>query len=133
LVTPLNDSFLDLDVLASFDPVTLGVTGVGHYGQLVCQTRRHRRSVDGALLDWVVMRNRVSLLGSHMKAVPCVDLGELAFRLGFRVAPGFSERQIYRNLFVRGLTALDELSETMPGIGSVRPRRAARLRPCSSR
>jgi chromosome partitioning protein len=118
LVTPLNDSFLDLDVLATLDPVNLAVTGVSHYGELVCETRRHRRSLDGALLDWVVVRNRVSLLGSYMKAVLCADLDELALRLGFRVAPGFTERQIYRNLFLRGLTALDEPSETMPGIGS---------------
>jgi chromosome partitioning protein len=118
LVTPLNDSFLDLDVLATLDPVTLAVTGVSHYGELVRETRRHRRPVDGALLDWVVVRNRVSLLGSDMKAMLCADLDELALRLGFRVVPGFSERQIYRNLFLRGLTALDELCETMPGIGS---------------
>src|SRR5947207_741421 len=59
LVTPLNDSFLDLDVLATLDPVTLTVTGVSHYGKLVRETRRHRRPVDGALIDWVVVRNRI--------------------------------------------------------------------------
>ena len=40
LVTPLNDSFLDFDVLATLDPVTLTVTGVSHYGELVRETRR---------------------------------------------------------------------------------------------
>jgi chromosome partitioning protein len=118
LVTPLNESFLDLDVLASIDPVTLEVTGVSHYGELVRETRRRRQPVDGALIDWVVVRNRVSLLGSRIQPVVRAGLDELALRLGFRVAPGFHERQIYRNLFPRGLTALDKLCETMPGIGS---------------
>jgi chromosome partitioning protein len=118
LVTPLNESFLDLDVLASIDPVTLEVTGVSHYGELVRKTRRQRQPVDGALIDWVVVRNRVSLLGSRIQPVVRAGLDELAFRLGFRVAPGFHERLIYRNLFPRGLTALDKLCETMPGIGS---------------
>ena len=87
LVTPLNDSFLDLDVLARIDPVTFDVTGVSHYGELVRETRRHRRAVDGALIDWVVVRNRVSLLGSRIQPGVCAGLGELASRLGFRVAP----------------------------------------------
>ena len=118
LVTPLNDSFLDLDVLATLDPVTFEVAGVSHYGELVRETRRQRRPVDGALIDWVVVRNRVSLLSSRTKLVVCAGLDELAGSLGFRVAMGFQERQIYRNLFPRGLTALDELSDPVPGIGA---------------
>src|SRR4051795_2331788 len=113
LVTPLNDSFVDLDVLATLDPVTLTVTGISHYGELVRETRRHRRPVDGALIDWVVVRNRIS---SSTAPVLCGCLQELALNAGFRVAAGFHERAIYRDLFPRGLTALDELCETMPGI-----------------
>src|SRR5205807_8148162 len=55
LITPLNDSFLDLDVLAKVDPVTFAVTGISHYAELVREMRRHRRSVDGELPDWVVV------------------------------------------------------------------------------
>src|SRR5712664_2220540 len=65
LVTPLNDSFLDLDVLAKIDPVTFAVTGVSHYAELVREMRRHRRSVDGDLTDWVVVRNRISRRPDH--------------------------------------------------------------------
>jgi chromosome partitioning protein len=36
------------------------------------------------------------------------------FSLGFRVASGFVERLIYRELFPRGLTALDDPHEIMP-------------------
>jgi chromosome partitioning protein len=116
LVTPLNDSFLDLDVLGTLDPVTLTVTGVSHYGELVRETRRHRRPVDGALIDWVVVRNRVSPQPSSTAPVLCGCLQELALNAGFRVAAGFNERAIYRDLFPRGLTALDDLGETMPGV-----------------
>ena len=116
LVTPLNDSFVDLDVLATLDPVTLTVTGVSHYGELVRETRRHRRPVDGALIDWVVLRNRLSPQGSSTTPVLRGCLQDLALRVGFRVATGFHERPIYRDLFPRGLTAFDELCETMPGI-----------------
>src|SRR5712671_1122186 len=56
LITPLNDSFLDLDVLAKVDPVTFAVTGISHYAELVREMRRHRRSVDGDPTDWVVVR-----------------------------------------------------------------------------
>jgi chromosome partitioning protein len=119
LVTPLNDSFLDLDVLATLDPVTLTVTGIGHYGELVRETRRHRRPVDGARIDWVVVRNRI--LPQRSSAAPVLSgcLQELALDAGFRAATGFYERAIYRDLFPRGLTALDEISEIMPDIGGV--------------
>jgi len=126
LVTPLNDSFVDLDVLATLDPVTLTVTGVSHYGELVRETRRHRRPVDGALIDWVVVRNRLSPRGSSTTPVLCGCLQELALRAGLRVATGFHERPIYRDLFPRGLTALDELCETMPGIDGEASRLPAR-------
>ena len=115
-MTPLNDSFLDLDVLATLDPVTLTVTGVSHYGELVRETRRHRRPVDGALIDWVVVRNRISPQRSSTAPAICGCLQELALDAGFRAATGFHERPIYRDLFPRGLTALDELSDTMADI-----------------
>src|SRR6266436_2037370 len=116
LVTPLNDSFLDLDVLAKVDPVTFAVTGVSHYAELVREMRRHRRSVDGDLTDWVVVRNRISPSGSSTKPVLCDCLHELALGVGFRVATGFHERPVYRDLFPRGLTALDPLCDIVPGV-----------------
>jgi len=113
LVTPLNDSFLDLDVLATVDPVTFAVTGVSHYADMVRDARHYRRSVDGTLGDWVVVRNRLSLLGACVKPVVCESLDELALRLGFQVAIGFAERLVYRELFPRGLTALDDPNEIL--------------------
>jgi len=78
-----------------------------HYGEMVIETRRHRQSVDGTLMDWVVVCNRVSL-GSSVKPALCAALKELALRLAFRVIQGLSERSAYREFFPRGLTTLDE-------------------------
>ena len=114
LVTPLNLSFIDIDVLAKLDPVNFAVTGVSHYAELVREMRRHRRSIDGALSDWVVVCNRLSP-DSAMSPVFSNSLQELALALGFRLATGFHERQLYRDLFPRGLSVMDELSHVMPG------------------
>jgi chromosome partitioning protein len=107
LVTPLNDSFLDLDVLAKIDPVSFTVIGLSHYAELVREMRRQRRSVDGDLTDHVVVRNRISSSGSAMEPAIGDCLQELAIAVGFRVATGLHERTVYRDLFPRGLTALD--------------------------
>src|ERR1700687_3964335 len=67
LITPLTYSFLDFDVLGSVDPATFAVTGIGHYAEMAREARRQRRLVDGGLTDWVVIRNRLSTLGSRNK------------------------------------------------------------------
>jgi chromosome partitioning protein len=115
LITPLNDSFLDFDVLGTVDPTTFEVTGVSHYAEMVREARRQRRLVDGGLIDWVVLRNRLSALGSRNKRLVGEGVDQLGRQLGFRAADGFSERVIYREFFPRGLTALDELNEDTLG------------------
>src|SRR4030081_941257 len=67
LVTPINDSFLDFDVLGTVDPATYSVTGESHYAEVVRDARRKRRQLDGATTDWIVGRNRLSMLGSRNK------------------------------------------------------------------
>src|SRR3989475_4316154 len=116
LVTPLNDSFLDFDVLGSVDPATFAITGIGHYAEMAREARRQRRLVDGGLTDWVVIRNRLSTLGSRNKRLVGESLNELGLRLGFRLAEGFGERVVYREFFPRGLTALDNLDEATLGV-----------------
>src|SRR4249920_3041676 len=115
LVTPLNDSFLDFDVLGTLDPATFEVTGVSHYARMVRHARRQRRIVDGGLTDWIVVRNRLALLGSRNKKLVGECLGRLGLRLGFRPTEGFSERVVFREFFPLGLTALDNLDETTLG------------------
>jgi chromosome partitioning protein len=115
LVTPLNDSFVDFDVLGSIDPATYAVTGISHYAHMVREARLQRRMVDGARMDWVVMRNRLSALGSGNKERISQGLLELANRIGFRIAEGLAERVVYREFFPRGLTAFDDLDERTLG------------------
>lgn len=115
LVTPLNDSFLDFDVLGAIDPATFAVVGESHYSEMAREARRKRRQLDGATTDWIVVRNRLSMLGSRNKQLVAEGLHQLAFRLGFRAIDGFAERVVYRELFPRGLTALDNLDEATLG------------------
>lgn len=122
LVTPINDSFLDFDVLGTIDPVTYAVTGVSHYAEIVREARRARRRLDGATTDWIVVRNRLSMLGSRNKRLIAEGLNELSLQLGFRSIDGFAERLIYREFFPRGLTALDDPTRTPANLGHVRAR-----------
>ena len=115
LVTPLNDSFVDFDVLATLDPTNFTVTGESHYAEMVREARRQRRLVDGRLTDWIVVRNRLAALGSRNKRLVGEGIGELSKRMGFRNVDGFAERVVYREFFPRGLTALDDLDEATLG------------------
>jgi chromosome partitioning protein len=116
LITPLNDSFVDFDVLGSVDQNSFEVTGVSHHAEMVREARRQRRLVDGGLTDWIVVRNRLSTLGSRNKRLVGEGLDALGRQLGFRSAEGFAERVVYREFFPRGLTALDELNEDTLGV-----------------
>ena len=107
LITPLNDSFVDFDVLGAVDPVTYALTQTSHYAEMVRDARRARRKVDQNDLDWIVVRNRLSSTRSRNKSHIAEGLNDLGLQLGFRRADGFIERTIYRELFPRGLTAFD--------------------------
>ena len=107
LITPLNDSFVDLDNLADVDPETHRVKHPSRYAEMVWEQRKQRMLRDRGSIDWIVMRNRLSQLESHNQRAISGVLDALAARIGFRAAPGFSERVIFRELFLKGLTPLD--------------------------
>jgi chromosome partitioning protein len=115
LITPLNDSFVDFDVLASIDPESYEVTGISHYADVVREARRQRRIVEEHETDWIVMRNRVGQFETRNGRNIADGLIDLSRRLNFRISEGFSERVIYRELFPRGLTVLDTLDEVTLG------------------
>ena len=100
---------------ATLDATNFSVTGESHYAEMVREARRQRRLVDGKLTDWIVVRNRLSTLGSRNKRLVGEGLSELSKRMGFRCIDGFAERVVYREFFPRGLTALDNLDETTLG------------------
>ena len=116
LITPLNDSFVDLDVLGSVDPETFGVTGISHYAQIVEEARRAREATGKLATDWIVLRNRLSTLTSRNKRFVGEALADLSQRLGFRCVEGLAERVVFREFYPRGLTAVDDLNEATLGM-----------------
>lgn len=107
LITPINDSFVDLDLLGRVDHETNDVRALSHYSEMVWEQKKVRAQRDGGSIDWIVMRNRLASLDTKNKRNMDAALDGLAKRLGFRLAHGFSERVIFRELFLKGLTLLD--------------------------
>jgi len=107
VITPINDSFVDLDVLATIDGETMKIIRPSIYSEMVWEQKLAKAKRDGRSLEWIVMRNRLSNLDARNKRFMKRATEELARRIGFRLAPGFSERVIYREMFLQGLTVLD--------------------------
>lgn len=111
LVTPMNESFVDLDLLARINPETLAVESPSIYAEMVWSCRQARARAHGTPIDWVVLRNRTSHI--HAKNRKRIEdiLGQLAQRLSFREVDGLSERVVFREMFPAGLTLLDLTDE----------------------
>ncbi len=107
LITPMNDSYIDFDLLAHVDPETNKILGPSVYSEMVWNARQLRSQAGLPPIDWVVVRNRLGAQQMHNKKKIGDALDDLSKRIGFRVAPGFGERVIFRELFPRGLTLLD--------------------------
>ncbi|MDX1737821.1 MAG: division plane positioning ATPase MipZ, partial [Alphaproteobacteria bacterium] len=109
LITPLNDSFVDLDVLAHVDPENYEIKNLSQYAQMVFEQkmRRAKRTGDNRTFQWVVLRNRLGQLDSKNQKAMDKAIQGVAQRVGFSLVPGFSERVIFRELFLEGLTLLD--------------------------
>jgi chromosome partitioning protein len=112
LVTPLNDSFVDFDLIGQVDAETFKVRRLSFYAELIWEARKKRAMAtirdQKREMDWVVVRNRTQHVEArNMKRLDNA-LTELSKRVGFRVAQGLSERVIYRELFPSGLTLLDK-------------------------
>ncbi|ANT60475.1 MULTISPECIES: division plane positioning ATPase MipZ [Roseobacteraceae] len=107
LVTPLNDSFIDFDLLAHIDSDGEKILGPSVYSEMVWNARQLRAQAGLQPIDWVVLRNRLGAQNMVNKMKMEKALTKLSKRIGFRIAPGFNERVIFRELFPRGLTLLD--------------------------
>lgn len=112
LVTPLNDSFVDFDLIGQVDAETFKVRRLSFYAELIWEARKKRAmaTIKDARreMDWVVVRNRTGYTEARNQKRIDQALTELSKRVGFRVASGLSERVIYRELFPSGLTLLDK-------------------------
>ncbi len=115
IITPINDSFLDLDVIAQIEADTLKIIRPSFYAQAIWEQKMNKAKRDKGEINWLVIRNRMSSVDARNKQKMTEVLSKLSVRLGFRVAVGFNERVIYRELFLHGLTLLD----IKPGVGEI--------------
>jgi chromosome partitioning protein len=115
LVTPVNDSFVDLDVLFSMGPSSDFPLTRARYAQTVAMAAEARRSLTKVHTDWIVVRNRMSPLATRSGRQVARALDLMAEQGGFRTAPGLLERVVYREFFPVGLTAFDPLQEALLG------------------
>lgn len=115
LITPINDSMIDLDVLARIDVATGEPIETSPYSRNVQKARAERIAAGGAGIDWVLVRNRISNLGSRNASHVQETVERLAVRLGCRLADGIAERVIFRSLFPIGMTVFDPLEADLLG------------------
>lgn len=121
LVTPINDSFVDLDLLGHFDPVKFSYKEPGHFSRLVAELKDKRPYP----LDWIVVPNRLRRLGTANEKRIDHALQQVAPKAGFRIAPGVGERVIYRDLFPFGLTLFD--LHMLPNLARAQPKAKAEM------
>lgn len=107
LITPLNDSFIDLDVIGLVDGASLDVIRPSIYAEWVFEQKKHRAIRDRGSIDWIVLRNRLANMHSKNKERMDTVLDKLQKRLAFRQVRGFGERVIFKELFQQGLTLHD--------------------------
>ena len=115
IVTPMNDSFVDFDMLGVVDPVTLELTRHSLYSETVWNSRKARAAKDRKMIDWVVLRNRLAPTEARNRKRLDERVQALSRKVGFRVGPGLRDRVIYRELFPLGLT----IADLSPGIRPV--------------
>jgi len=115
IVTPMNDSFVDFDMLGHVNPVTLELEKPSLYSETVWEARKARAMAgQRAPLDWVVLRNRLASADARNRKRVNDRLVALAKRVGFRTGPGLRDRVIYRELFPFGLTIADLSAKVRP-------------------
>jgi chromosome partitioning protein len=107
IVTPINDSFFDVNVLAEVDANNLNIVQPGIYSQMIWEQKINKAKRDGKSMNWIVMRNRLHSLDSNNKRNIEKVIAALGERVGCKIASGFSERVIFKELFLKGLTLLD--------------------------
>ncbi|WP_213981141.1 division plane positioning ATPase MipZ [Sphingomonas sp. dw_22] len=126
LVTPMNDSFVDFDLIGQVDPETFRVSRPSFYSELIWESRKRRAKADGETIDWVVLRNRMQHIEARNMRRVSEAIDQLSKRVGFRVISGLSERVIYRELFPQGLTMLDSREFGEMGLSHVAARQELR-------
>lgn len=107
LITPINDSLLDLDVLGIVDGDTMHIKGPSHYAERIWSVRQKRNLMKKTPLNWIVARNRLSPLRTKNRALMEETLNSLSERIHFKVSGTITDRVVFRELFLKGLTMMD--------------------------
>ena len=108
LITPINDSFVDLDVLVAIEQSDLEPQP-SVYAKMVWRALEARRKVNGRTTDWIVVRTRLESVESSNQHQITQVLDVIQRMVGFRVARGLLERPVYREFFAAGLTVFDPI------------------------
>jgi chromosome partitioning protein len=108
LITPINDSLVDLDVLVAIEQSELEPQPSA-YAKMVWRALEARRKVNGRTTDWIVVRNRLESVESSNQHQITQVLDVIQRTVGFRIARGLLERPVYREFFAAGLTVLDPI------------------------
>jgi chromosome partitioning protein len=130
IVTPMNDSFVDFDMLGVLDPVSLTVTKPSLYAEAVWEAKKYGAVQRRHSIDWVVLRNRLGAAEPRNRKRLDERLTILARRVGFREVGGLRDRVIYRELFPFGITVSDLSTKVRPvqvSLGHVAARQELRL------
>jgi chromosome partitioning protein len=126
LITPINDSLVDLDVLVAMDQSDLEPQP-SVYARMVWRALEARRKITGRATDWIVVRNRLESVESSNQHQITQVLEVIQRTLGFRIACGLRERPVYREFFAAGLTVFDPVEGFTGAAESNRPDLLARL------
>ena len=126
LITPINDSFFDLDVLVAMERSDLEPEP-SVYAKMVWRALEARRNVSGRATDWIVVRNRLESAETNNQRQITRVLDVIQRTLGFRVARGLLERPEYREFFAAGLTVFDSVEGFKSAAEANHPNLLARL------
>ncbi|MFV9991800.1 MAG: division plane positioning ATPase MipZ, partial [Candidatus Midichloria sp.] len=107
VMTPINDSFIDVDLLGKIEVNDLEKIKPGIYSAMVWEQKLKKAARENKQMDWIIMRNRSSSTDNINKRNIEKAIDKLSKKFGFRIVPGFSERVIFRELFLHGLTLND--------------------------
>jgi chromosome partitioning protein len=107
IITPVNDSFIDLDLIAKINPKDFTVVSPSIYSEMVWKQKMVKSQRSGRSIEWIVVKNRLASVDSSNKKNMTKALDNISKRLALKIAPGFSERVIFRELFLQGLTLVD--------------------------
>jgi chromosome partitioning protein len=107
VITPINDSFVDLDLIGNVNADTFDSMRPGIYSAMLWEQKMKKIARTKKEINWIIVRNRLSTLDAINKRNMEVSIVKLAKRFGFKVAPGFGDRVIFKELFLHGLTLHD--------------------------